>query len=76
MAALLLGATGVVWGVRPDAPGWWPLDERWWLVGGWGTGATLILSAIVALGFLVYSYRRFHGHPDHRAAAERAARED
>ena len=77
VAALLLGAIGVVWGLRPDAPDWWPADERWWLIGGWGTGATLILSAIIALGFMIYSFRRFRGHPDHQAAAaERAARED
>jgi hypothetical protein len=73
--AVALGAIGVYWGIRPDAPDWWPLRESWWLVGGWGTGATLILSALIALGFMVYSYRRFHGVPDPEAAAERAARD-
>lgn len=76
VAALLLGAIGVVWGIGPDAPGWWPIDEKWWLLGGWGTGATLIFSAIIALGFMVYSFRRFRGRPDHQEAAEQAARED
>src|SRR5690242_3700696 len=49
--ALALAAVGVYWGIRPDAPDWWPLDDDWWLIGGWGTGATLILSALIALGF-------------------------
>jgi Putative transmembrane protein (PGPGW) len=57
-AASLIGV-GVGWGLRPDAPGWWPLDERWWLPGGWGTGATLILSGLIALALIVYSYRHF-----------------
>ncbi len=74
--ALALGAIGVYWGIRPEAPDWWPLRESWWLIGGWGTGATLILSAVIALGFIVYSFRRFRGVPDPEAAAERAAREE
>ncbi len=56
--ACLIGV-GVLWGLRPDAPGWWPVAERWWLAGGWGTGATLIGSGLVALGLVVYSYRNF-----------------
>jgi uncharacterized protein (TIGR02611 family) len=74
--AVALGACGVVWGLQPAAPGWWPLDDRWWLVGGWSTGATLILSALIALGTIVYSFRTFRGVPDPEAAAERAARDD
>lgn len=54
---------GVFWGLRPPAPSWWPLRDSWWLIGGWGTGATLIASGIFALGLLVFSYRRFRGHP-------------
>jgi hypothetical protein len=73
--ALALAAVGVYWGVRPDAPYWWPLRDSWWLIGGWGTGATLILSAVIALGFIVYSFRAFRGVPDPEGAAERAARE-
>ncbi|WP_229054576.1 PGPGW domain-containing protein [Aeromicrobium sp. Leaf350] len=76
LGALLLGAVGVVWGLRPDAPDWWPIADRWWLIGGWGTGATLIVSALIALGFMVYSFRRFRGVPDYETAAEREARED
>jgi len=74
--ALAIAAVGIYWGIRPDAPGWWPLRESWWLIGGWGTGATLILSALIALAFIVYSFRTFRGVPDPEAAAERAARED
>lgn len=57
-------AVGVVWGMRLiDAPGWWPLADSWWLMGGWGTGGVLIGSAVVALALLVYSFRRFRGRP-------------
>jgi hypothetical protein len=57
-AAVGLVAAGVVWGIGPDAPDWWPLHEDWWLVGGWTTGATIILSGLLALGLLGWSYRR------------------
>jgi Putative transmembrane protein (PGPGW) len=52
-------AVGVVWGLRPPAPGWWPLADRWWLLGGWGTGATLIFSGVIAGAMIVYSYLHF-----------------
>jgi uncharacterized protein (TIGR02611 family) len=61
-AALGLVAVGVVWGIRPDAPGWWPLHDAWWLVGGWTTGATLMLSGVLALSLLGWSYRHHHRH--------------
>jgi uncharacterized protein (TIGR02611 family) len=57
--ALAVTAVGVVWGLRPPAPGWWPVDESWWLFGGWGTGSTLIVSGIIAMVLVGYSYRRF-----------------
>lgn len=44
---LVLIAAGVVWGLRPSLP-----------LGGWATGASLILSGLVLLGLLVVSYRR------------------
>ena len=62
-AALVLVAAGVLWCLRPAAPDWWPLAERWWLSGGWGVGITQILSGLVALAMIVYSYRRFRGSP-------------
>src|SRR3954452_10752157 len=30
---LLIAAAGVLWFVDPDAPGWWPISEGWWLPG-------------------------------------------
>jgi hypothetical protein len=44
---LVLTAAGIVWGLRPDLP-----------LGGWATGASLILSGLVLLGLLVVSHRR------------------
>ncbi|WP_036518475.1 PGPGW domain-containing protein [Nocardioides sp. J54] len=68
--ALALGGFGALWLVGPDAPSWWPVADKWWLVGGPWTGVTLVLSSLIALGLLVYSYRRFHGKPEARAALE------
>jgi uncharacterized protein (TIGR02611 family) len=52
--AWLLGF-GILWIVRPAAPSWWPIDDSWWLVGGVATGATLLVSGLVAGAVLVYS---------------------
>lgn len=57
--ALLLILIGVVWGLQPPVPGWWPLEERWWLPGGWNVGSGLIISGVLAAVFIVYSIRRF-----------------
>jgi uncharacterized protein (TIGR02611 family) len=59
LGVLVLVALGVTWGLRPPAPGWWPVEDRWWLLGGWGTGVTLILSGLIAGVMIVYSYRNF-----------------
>lgn len=59
LGAAFLVALGIVWGLKPDVPGWWPLDDTWWLPGGWGTGASLILSGLIAAALIVYSYRNF-----------------
>lgn len=59
LGVVFLVAMGVFWGLGPDAPGWWPLDDRWWLPGGWGTGVSLILSGVIAGSLLVYSYVNF-----------------
>ena len=50
---------GIIWGKHPAVPGWWPIADKWWLVGGWGTGGTLIGSGIIALGMVIYSYFAF-----------------
>lgn len=57
--ALGLIAIGIVWGIRPAAPAWWPLADKWWLLGGWGTGAFLIVSGVLALGLLGWSMKNF-----------------
>jgi uncharacterized protein (TIGR02611 family) len=58
---LWLVGFGILWCVRPAAPDWWPLRDSWWLIGGWGTGATLIFSGLVAGGLLVYSFLTLRG---------------
>lgn len=58
MGVSWLIALGVFWGIGPDAPSWWPIHERFWLPGGWGAGASLIISGLIALGLLVYSHRK------------------
>jgi putative transmembrane protein PGPGW len=60
LAGLALIAAGVVWG----------LDKQLWL-GGWPTGSSLILSGLVLLGLLGYSYRRVRAK--RAASAERTS---
>ena len=71
LAALVIAAFGVLWEVDPPAPSWWPLKATWWLLGGAWTGVTLLISALLALALLGYSYRRFHGKPDARKELDR-----
>lgn len=71
LAALCLLALGVLWLVDPAAPGWWPLRATWWLFGGLSVGVTLTVSAVIALGLLVFAARRFYRQPDAIAAIER-----
>ena len=47
LAGLALIAAGVVWWIFPQLP-----------LGGWPTGSSLILSGLILLALLVYSYRR------------------
>jgi hypothetical protein len=56
---LVLIACGVLWISGPESPGWWPFSETWWLPGGVATGITQVGSGLIALGLIVYSYRRF-----------------
>lgn len=58
VSGLLVGL-GILWGIGLPVPRWWPANPRWWLFGGWGTGATLLASGVVALGTIIYSFRRF-----------------
>jgi hypothetical protein len=55
----LLVGLGIYWGLSAAAPSWWPVGDKWWLMGGWGTGATLIGSGVIALATPVYSYLNF-----------------
>jgi hypothetical protein len=64
-------AWGVVWILAPQRPAWWPLPDSLWLPGGLATGITLVASGFLALGLLVWSYRRFHGHPEAREELDR-----
>jgi hypothetical protein len=66
--ALALIGCGVAWIIQPDEPSWWPVDDSWWLPGGLWTGITQVVSGLLALALIVYSYRRFHGRPDAVAA--------
>ncbi|MGN6782455.1 MAG: PGPGW domain-containing protein [Marmoricola sp.] len=59
--AAALVALGALWAASPPAPEWWPIHERYWLAGGWGTAATLFLSGACAVGLLAWSWRRFRG---------------
>jgi hypothetical protein len=68
--ALALVACGVLWVVQPDVPSWWPAADGWWLPGGIWTGITQIISGLLALALIVYSYRRFHGKPEAVVALE------
>lgn len=67
---VLLVAAGVLWILSPPAPDWWVLPESWWLPGGLATAITQLASAVIAGALIVYSYRRFHGHPDAVASLE------
>lgn len=66
---LLIGI-GVYWGISAAAPSWWPVNDKWWLVGGWGTGGTLVGSGVIALAMLVYSYLHFRNRDDEDRLAE------
>jgi len=72
----LIAAAGVLWFVGPDAPGWWPVDDRWWLPGGKATSISQFLSALIAVVLLVWSFRRYHGDPEAVAAVVAAADSD
>ncbi|WP_104106236.1 PGPGW domain-containing protein [Nocardioides sp. 616] len=59
IGVLVLIGIGLFWGIGVEAPSWWPVDDKWWLRGGWGTGGTLIASGLIAFALIVYSYRNF-----------------
>ena len=64
LGGLAILAFGVLWIVNPAPPGWWPVRDSWWLIGGPATGVTLVLSGFIALGLLAYSYRKYRVQGD------------
>lgn len=68
LGVLVLLGLGVLWGIRPDPASWWPLDDRWWLPGGWGTGVSLIVSGLAAGSMLAYSLVHFRGTDEQEGA--------
>ncbi|MGV8847656.1 PGPGW domain-containing protein [Tessaracoccus sp.] len=66
LGGLSLVTMGILWGMDFPVPTWWPIDARWWLFGGWTTGLTLMSSGALALGLIIYSYRRFSPRRIHR----------
>ncbi|GAA2011780.1 MULTISPECIES: PGPGW domain-containing protein [Nocardioides] len=70
LVALVVGACGVLWISDPPPPSWWTLADSWWLPGGLATGITQVASMFIALGLIVWSYRRFHGKPEAVEALE------
>lgn len=59
LGGLLLIAVGIAWGLDFPAPGWWPISESLWLVGGWATGISIMASGTFALALITYSYLQF-----------------
>ena len=76
MGALILVACGVLWIYHPPSPEWWPLADRWWLPGDLWPGITQSASAGIAVGLIVYSYRRFHNRPEAVAALRKEGDSD
>lgn len=70
LGVLALVAIGLTWGLSPAVPGWWPLADRWWLPGGWGTGISLIVSAAIAAGTIIYSYLNFRDIRDEESRGQ------
>lgn len=61
LSAFVVVGVGVVYGLQPPVPSWWPVAERWWLPGGWATAGSIIAGGVIGLVLLIYSVRRFRG---------------
>ena len=72
-AALCVIAAGVVWWIAPRIPEIWVIGPAWPL-GGWQTGLSIIVSGFIALGLLLYSYKRWRREAVTERRAARAAR--
>ncbi len=62
-AALILMACGVLWIWSPPAPGWWPVDDGGGCSAASAPASPRSLSGLIAIGMIVYSYRRFRSGP-------------
>ncbi len=58
VSALIMLGIGVVWWINPTIPEYGILGPRL-PFGGWTTGLSLAVSALIALSLIVYSVRRF-----------------
>lgn len=70
--ALSIMAAGITWGLWTRAPHWWPYSDALWLPGGWGTGSSLIISGLFALGLIIYSCSKFRGRGPESPTVESA----
>jgi hypothetical protein len=72
--ALCLIAIGIVWWADPEILEWWIVGPDL-PFGGWGSGLSIVLSGLIALGLLLYSMRRFRrgssSDPDATSTARR-----
>ena len=73
---VLIAAAGVLWWVSPPVPDWWGFRDSWWLPGGKATSISQFLSALIAAGLLVWSYRKFHGKTEEIERIEAEAKAD
>ncbi len=70
LSALVLMGIGVFWMVDPEIPEFWIVGPEL-PFGGIGSGVSIIISGLLALGLVVYSVREFRGHSE-QWARERA----
>ncbi|MEO5652224.1 MAG: PGPGW domain-containing protein [Marmoricola sp.] len=68
LGVLWLIGLGISWGIGRDVPRWWPLADKWWMPGGWGTGASLIGSGLIAGVMIAYSYKHYREIKDEQLA--------
>lgn len=61
---------GVVWMIGPDVPAWWPVSDDLWLAGGWPVGLSLVVSGLIALAMIAYSYKRYRGLTEDEIVAQ------
>lgn len=52
----LLAASGLLWVWAPAQPDWWALPDWAWLPGGLLAGLSQLLSGLVSLGLMVWTY--------------------